>query len=411
MPQFRYEITDKAGKPLRGVMDAISETEVRSRLVGRGYAVSVVVPVSPPVSQPQPRPQSAVSQPASVGPTLRTSAPANEMMVFFRGLAQYMQSGIPIYQALVQIGTQSPNRAMRSICERMAMRVQAGQSLATAMTEFPHAFPPHVVGVVTAGELGGFLPVVIGDIALDYELAERASIKFGRVWVWLLWINALATIPLIPIPPMMYSPGVTSPQEGIMKGLVWSAKFLVIPLVLLIIAYFTSASILRQPSMRLTAHRLLLRVPWAGRASKERSLATFTRILWRLQNAGILPIHAWDAAARSAENTVISRQLYSQLDGIKMGRKFSEALTSTRLFSSEDQRVLATGEATGQVADILQRIAAHYEDAALFSGGRARWTGLRVAITANVIVMGAVTIAIFEVLPMMMKWMDQFFQT
>ena len=409
MPQFRYEVTDKVGKPMRGVMDAPSEGEVHQRLVTRGYAVKVVVPVAGPVSQRTPQASPRATNPqATTGPTFGTSAPAKEMAVFFRSLASYLKSGIAIHQALVQMGTQSPNRAMRFICERMAARVQAGQSLSTAMMEFPRAFPPNTVGVTMAGELGGFLPVVIGDVALDYELAQRATMRYGRIINWFLWINALAALPFMLIPTAIFGPGVTDIKTGLMRGLISGFTFIGIPLVVLVTAYFIAGRILKQPAMRPVAHRWLLKVPQVGRASRERSLASFTRILWRLQNAGIQPIQSWDAASRSAENMVISRRLYGQLGAVQSGVPFSQAMAATGLFTSEDQRVLATGEATGQVPDILQRIAAYYEDAAQFSAGRAKWLGLRAAIFANIVSFGIVSIATANMYPAIMRWAEEF---
>ena len=411
MPVFRYEVRDKNGKTMIGAMDAPSESEVRQQLITRGYTVDRVVPSGSSQPQAPRRRVQAISPQATSGPTSRASAPPKELAVFFRGLASYLKAGVTIHQALAQFGNQTANRGMQIICGRMAGRIEAGEKLSDAMTEFPRAFPPHVVGVVAAGELGGFLPIMVGDIALDYELAQRASSRWIRYGTWLLWVNALLPLPLAPFPILLFSPGVTDLATGVMRGVNFSLKYVVVPLVIIIVAYFVAAAVLRQPGMRPLAHRMLLKVPWAGRASRERSLATFARILWRLQSAGILPINAWDAASRSAENWVIAVRLHEQLGAIRSGGRFSDALAATRLFTSEDQRVLATGEATGQTADILQRIAAYYEDAAMASVGRARWLGLRMAILASLVSLGIVTICILLAYPSILRWIDWFFET
>ncbi len=419
MPQFRYEVTDKAGKPMRGVMDAPSESDVHQRLVARGYSVNRVIPVAAPGPQHTPQAQPVAPNPqAVVGPTMRTYVPSKEMSVFFRGLASFLKAGTPIHQTLVQIGMQTPNRGLRFICERMAMRVQMGQNLSTAMMEFPRTFPPHVVGVVMAGELGGFLSTVIGDIALDYEIAQRATMRFGKIINWFLWINALAPLPFVPVPVLVFRMGGESllqdPSPAHIAAICAQAsgygmRVIGIPLLILVAAYFIAGYILKQPSTRPIAHRWLLMVPQVGRASRERSLASFTRILWRLQNAGILPIRAWDAASRAAENVVVSSRLYSQLAAIQAGVPFSQALAMTGLFTSEDQRVLAMGEASGQVADVLERIAAFYEDSAQHTAGRARWFGIRAAIIATLASIGITTVSIALVYPEMMRWVDKYF--
>ena len=387
-------------------MDAPSESEVRQRLASRGYTVNIVSPTAPPQAAPQPKYQAV---PRSSGQIYSTSVPPSEMAIFFRGLAQFLQSGVAIHKALIEIAGRSPNRGTRFIAERLAAQVGAGGTLTSAMTEFPRAFPPHVIGVVNAGELGGFLPPIVGDVALDYEISQRATSRGIKFFTWMLWINALAQLPLAPIPLMMFKPGMEDVAVGVVQGIVLSVKYVVVPIILAVLAYFTAAWMLRQPSMRPISHSMILRVPWAGRASRQRSMASFTRILWRLQNAGILPIHAWEAASRSAENVIIAEKLHGQLDAVKAGRKFSDAMQATEMFREDDARLLAMGESSGQTTDSLQRIAAFYEDAALYSAGRARWLGIHVAIAANIVSLGVVSICIAKIYPNMFKWVDWYF--
>jgi len=407
MPLFRYEVADKDGRIMIGVMDASSESHVRQSLISKGYTVNYVVSTEP--VQPQPTPQPQAIPAARVGPTSGTSAPPKEMAVFFRGLASYLQAGVTLNQALTDFANQTPNRGMRVICERMVARIRVGEKLGDAMMEFPRAFPPHVVGVVAAGELGGFLPLMVGDIAVDYEIAQRASGRTLRWWSWGAWVHVYGFLLIAPVFPAFFSIGVTDVPSMIKHYLSMVIPYVVVPLAVLTAAYFIAAAVLRQPGMRPVAHRLLLGVPWAGRASRERSLATFTRILWRLQQAGILPIQSWDAASRAAENVVVGSQLHAQVPAVRSGARFSDALAATGLFTSEDQRVLASGEMAGQTADVLQRIAAYYEDAALASAGRARWLGLRISILAMLLSMGVLFVCFGLFYQNMFKWVDWFF--
>ena len=406
MPLFKYEVAEKDGRILIGAMDAPSEAEVRSRLAAKGYRVNAVFGNAPPApAAPQAMPRAQAIQTSSV------SAPPSELSVFFRGLASYLQAGVVLHQALLQIAGQTPNRGMKVICERMAGRVQVGQRLSEAMTEFPRAFPPHAVGLVAAGEMGGFLPIMIGDIALNYELDQKASKRWFKYLCQLGWINAIGTIIISPMLPFMFGAGVVDTRTMLTKYATWTLWYMAIPIGLAIIAYHVAAAILRQPSMRPLAHRLILRAPAYGKASKERSLAGFSRILWRLQNAGILPIAAWDTACQASENVVIAQRLHNQLDAVRSGRKFSDAMAATGLFTSEDQRVLSMGESSGQTADILQRIAGSHEDEALTSIGRTRWYAMKVVIWVNVLALVVFTYCSIQQLNNMFTWVDKFFGT
>lgn len=417
MPLFRYEVQDESGKYLRGAMDARTESEVRERLAAKGYLVRTVFP-GDPSSAPASRYQSVAAQavaPVALGATSKISAPPGEMAVFFRSLASYLTAGVSVFHSLSRIADQSPNRNLRTIAQRLASRVQAGERLSVAMAGFPKAFPPHVVGLVSAGELGGFLPVVIGDIALDYEIAQRASGRSQKFWSWMLWSHVYGFLLVAPLLPSIFSSSV-DPSAGagavvqiVRNYLSIAIPWVVVPLFVLTAGYFGAASVLRRPNMRPMAHKLLLSFPWARRASRQRSLASFTRVLWRLQNAGVPAVQAWDAACRAAENSVVARRLHAQLEMIRSGARFSEAIASSGEFTSEDHRVLGSGEESGHAVESLQRIAAYYEDAALVSAGRARWLGVRIAFAAFLVSLGVVLVSFALFYRNMFTWVDTYF--
>jgi type II secretory pathway component PulF len=137
---------------------------------------------------------------------------------------------------------------------------------------------------------------------------------------------------------------------------------------------------------------MLLKVPWFGKSSRERSLASFSRILWRLQNAGVLPIQSWEAAVKAPENLYVAELLAGQTNKIRGGITFSEALTSTGLFSDDDQRILATAEKAGRITDSFKQMSSYYEDAARVSASRSKWMSTRLAIIMLIIVTGLVAI-------------------
>lgn len=383
-------------------MSANADGEVHSRLIAKGYRVVTVVATEPSRAQEA---DTSVSLPA--GRRSWASAPNKELAFFFRTLASFMRAGMSAFEALNHTIDQSRNRGMLLIARHLSESVQAGETLSSAMEVFPRAFPPHVIGVIRAAEIGGFVAVVMEDIALDYELASRASAGKIRWLAGLLWINGLGTILLAPVVPIMVREALKtggSPNfvEIASKSASWIGWHLALPMAVTYLLYLAIVSYMRLPSMRYTAHRMLLSTPLGyGRASKERSLASFTRMLWRLQNAGILPIKCWDAASYAAENVYVSSLLHEQVDKIQAGMKFSEALAATGLFRDDDLRQVSIGESTGLVPDALQRTAAYYEDSANMTIGRTKWYGVRLAIIVNIIAV-AVLGYCMEVLPMTM---------
>jgi type II secretory pathway component PulF len=343
----------------------------------------------------------------TAGPTQRTTAAPNDLVVFFRQIQSLMQSGMNLYQALMAIYGQTRHSSMRRIVETMAGRVQAGERLSRAMSEFPRAFPPHVIGVVASGEVGGFLPAVLGDIALDYEIEQRASVRWTKWAQNLLWLNCIGTVflvPAMPNLPIIAKDGLPGYLHAYAADVM---KYIVPPLAIIFIAYVVIKAFLRRPEMRLVAHALVLKVPVLGRASRERSLANFSRMLWRLQASGILPIQAWETASMAANNIVVASRLRGQIGALRSGVKLSQAMQATRLFREDDRRILEIGEMSGQAPDILQRMAKFYEDAALSSAGRVRAYGVRLAILANLLVFGAMGLSQLKYMSNLLDMFDE----
>ncbi len=410
MAMFRYEVTDRTGKMLSGAMSASSEADVRQKLASMGYSIRQILappmdisaqPKSAPLPVPVPVPVT------TAGPTQRTTAAPGDLVVFFRQIQSLMQSGMNLYQGLMAIYGQTRHSSMRRIIETMAGRVQAGERLSRAMSEFPRAFPPHVIGVVASGEVGGFLPAVLGEIALDYEIEQRASVRWLKWTQSLLWLNCIATIflvPAMPNLPIIAKDGLPGYLRAYTADVM---TYIVPPLAIVLIAYIVIKAFLRRPEMRLVAHALVLKVPVMGRASRERSLANFSRMLWRLQASGVLPIQAWDTASMAANNVVVATRLRGQIPALRTGARLSQAMQATRLFREDDRRLLEVGELSGQAPDILQRVAMFYEDAALSSAGRVRAYGMELAVVANLLVLGAMGISQLKYMSNLLDMFDE----
>jgi len=309
--------------------------------------------------------------------------------VFFRSLASFLNAGVTLHHAITKTGEQCSNRIMARICEHLTVAVQAGHKLSEAMLQFPRAFPRHIVGVVAAGELGGFLPVIIGDLALDYEIAQRASTRLRRWVIWLGWINAIGTFCLAPalpiIAPKLMEQGFRGISAGVIAWLIWTTKYVVVPFVLLLLAYFILKAVISTPSIREFWDSFALRIPWIGQAKRERSLASFARVLSRLLNAGVLPVQAWEAACNVSENLAMARRLREQGAILRSGGSLTQAMAAAGCITKDDERTLLVGEQSGQVGDALKRISAYYEDAALNSAGRAERAAVHFVITVNII--------------------------
>jgi type II secretory pathway component PulF len=407
VPLFRYQVTDKNGKILAGVINASSEADARQRLISRGYRLLMITPVDHTSRQRQSK---NPAQPRSAAKSW-VSVPAKELMVFFRSLQRYLQSGMTLFQALTEISNLMANKKMRAVACKMASRVETGGRLSDAMQEFPLLFPPHIVNCVYAGEVGGFLPVILGDIALDYELSQRASNRWIRLAVFLGWINAIAVVMVAPLVPSLYTPGVEDLQGAVTAYFHFVVPRIVLPTIVAFTSYYLIKILLRHPRLRIVRDSLILKLPAYGMQSKMRSIAMFLRVLWRLQAAGILPIRAWETASRVAENLVISSKLLAQVPRIQSGARFSEVLVSTGCFNIGDVQLLSAAKASGQVVDALERMSVQYEDAASMWATRAKWWAIHPVLIANILAVGyAFYCVTIKTLCNQIEWVDRFFK-
>lgn len=419
MPLFRYTVTNNQGRQLSGVMDASNDRDVYNRLINRGFRVDSIVPAAAqPAKVPAPG-YTAAAQTSAPDKTSGLTATGADMAVFFRTIASYLKAGMNVFQALHEVSVHSSSYNIRVIAARMSGHVQAGGSLSDTMKEFPKAFPDHVVGVVAAGELGGFLAIVTDEIAKDYELAQRSSNRLVNFFVKFLWINAIGSVFLAPILPIFFkvygkafsSSGVVPSasemlREVGMKCLVYTLTKTLPIMLVLVGGYHITAAILRHPKYRETVHRWMLKVPKLGKASLHRSLAGFSGILWRLHEAGVSPVFSWSAASLAAENLYVARCLDAQSNYIRSGGTFSDALSATGLFSDDDQLLIRVAEKSGDTAGALERMAEFYRDAASTAMGQVKWIMLRIAIIAMLIGLGVFLIGSSMYLTSLVDAMD-----
>jgi type II secretory pathway component PulF len=364
VPLFRYQVTDKNGKILAGVINASSEADARQRLISRGYRLLMITPVDHTSRQRQSK---NPAQPRSAAKSW-VSVPAKELMVFFRSLQRYLQSGMTLFQALTEISNLMANKKMRAVACKMASRVETGGRLSDAMQEFPLLFPPHIVNCVYAGEVGGFLPVILGDIALDYELSQRASNRWIRLAVFLGWINAIAVVMVAPLVPSLYTPGVEDLQGAVTAYFHFVVPRIVLPTIVAFTSYYLIKILLRHPRLRIVRDSLILKL-------------------------------------------VISSKLLAQVPRIQSGARFSEVLVSTGCFNIGDVQLLSAAKASGQVVDALERMSVQYEDAASMWATRAKWWAIHPVLIANILAVGyAFYCVTIKTLCNQIEWVDRFFK-
>lgn len=389
MPFFRYEAVDRAGRPISGTMDAPTEAEVAQRLTQQGFSQLHILPPRTATNGASPRQgrsaaASARPQTSSPDAPRQMTASAKECALFYRQFAALVRSGISLYQALDTLGPRTNQPAIRYAAREMADAARTGSTISSVMARYPRLFPDHVVAAMQGAELGGFLDVVLDEIGYEYE--QHTAFHKGMWLPKFLVLQELFAIALVqPLFPTLFP----NALPALYVGYVARNCLFVVALLMALKAFLGWLAL---PQNALRRDTLALKLPVFGDLERQRSLAAFVRMLRRLYNAGLGPIACWEGAMNVPSNAVIRRKLVDAYDGVRSGEPIHDAFRRTGLFANETEQLLATGVVSGQVVEMLDRVAEYYQSNVDRAFTQARFWMFRLSITLFIALSGAVLI-------------------
>jgi type IV pilus assembly protein PilC len=383
---FRYEAADVNGKILRGAMDASSREEVARRLEGRGYRAVQVISPAAATTTATPR---AAAPPGSTRAVVSAAAP-EDLGVFFRQMASLLGAGFTPAAALADLAPRTRRRSIATAARAMAAATANGSALSREMAHHPGLFAPNVVGLVAAGETGGFLPFACEEAALHAE--QDAALRQG-LWLpkFLIW-QSVWSVPLtLPLFPTFFS----HPSMAGLRAYASATLRLALPAgIALHLLAALAGRLWRQPFAADIKDRLSLALPVTRRLARARGLAAFTRVLRRLLLAGISPEPAFTAAARAVPNGVLRDRLLGGVEVLRAGRGLDAAIERTGLMEHDPVQLLVTGQRTGQWTEMLDQVTGYYQEEAARATDAAKSAQKRLGVLVTLIATGYVTIAL-----------------
>jgi type IV pilus assembly protein PilC len=379
---FRYEVADSSGKILTGAMAAPDEETVRSRLAAKGYQVVQIIP--PPGYSGASASPATVPRQTQRRMRMKSVSPADRAL-FFRQLASLVRAGISPFAALSDLGPRLANPAMREVAATMGASAHAGATLSSAMEQYPDLFQPHHIATVRAGETGGFLEIALDEIALE---AEQEQAFYKGMWLpKVLVVQELFALALVqPLFPTLF------PNNEPLRylGLVFLRNVPIAVAVMLLVRWLWGR--IHAPNAAGRRDQWTLRIPVFGDLSRQRSLAAFIRMLRRLYGAGLMPINAWEGAAQVVPNSVLRTRLEDARSMMQQGVPLHEAFRATGLFASEAEQLIATGVMSGEVVEMLDRVAEYYQNNVQRALDSSRFWMYRLAFALFLAMSGAVLI-------------------
>jgi general secretion pathway protein F len=355
VPSFRFEATDAAGRIEHGLIDAESARAARSTLRARGLVPLALDGVA-----------AGAERPALLR---RRRFSGSQLALATRQLASLLAARLPLAQALAATVEQAELRAVREVFSAVRSEVVAGHRLAQALGRFPKEFPEVYRATVAAGEESGELARVMERLAgyLEDREALRGRLLAAFVYPAVVTVIAVAIVLFL----MAYVvPQVVEVFRQTRQALPWPTRlllgvseFLRAAGLWLAIAAVAAAFALRRwlqrPGPRAAWHAAALRLPLLGRVVRNVNAARFAATLATLTAAGVPLLRALEAARATLGNLVLAGAAAQAIAAVREGSPLARALGATGAFPPVLVHLAASGEATGDLAAMLERAGAN----------------------------------------------------
>lgn len=361
MGHYSYKAIDESGRETRGTVDAESLDLANDALAARGLTVTRIEAQGG---------AGAPGAPASRLDLLRTVS-AEELILFTKQLGTMLRAGIPVLRVFDILQTQSENPRLRSVCGTVAADLRAGSTLHTALAKHGKVFPPLYCSMVLAGEASGALPQVLQRLVyvVSHEHKVRSDVRTALQYPALVLLAltaafvALITL-VIPRFASVYErmkidlPLPTRICLGLSAAMRDGWPWLVGGLVLLV-AFVAWA--VRTERGRYLRDRLLMSVPLIGPLIVKASLSRFSSILSILQSTGVGILDSFEILAGTIGNAAISRELTGIQARLEQGHGLARPFASARFFTPMFVNMVAIGEESGNLDEMLREVSSHYD--------------------------------------------------
>jgi len=363
MAAFEYQALDNKGKTRKGVLEADSARQVRQQLRDKGW-----MPLAVDASTDKQNKKSGFSLFAS-GPSLSTQ----DLALITRQLATLIAAGLPIDEALRAVSEQNEKQKIKSMILSIRSKVLEGHTLADALKEFPRAFPHLYRSTVSAGEHAGHLDGVLNKLA-DYTEAQQqaaSNIKLALMYPIILTIVATGIVIflLAAVVPDIVDIFVKNGQQlPLLTQMMLNISNIILNfglyiLIAIIIAVVFFVQALKKDSFRFRFHQFLLHAPGLSRFVKSANTARYVSTLAILTSSGVPLVEAMRIASNVIENLPIQAAVKEATVQVSEGGSLNKALAETKYFSPMMIHMIASGESSGELDDMLERTSSQQQAA------------------------------------------------
>ena len=415
MPRFTYVALDSRGQESTGLVEAASTNEAIGQLRQAGYFPTSVyeegkgggpdgkaakrAAKAERISRPRERKQIVLFQRKKIKP--------KTLMIFTRQLATLIDSGLPLLRSLNVLAKQERDAVLKNTINKLADSVQGGGTFSEGLAQHPLIFNDLYVNMVKAGEVGGVLELVLSRLAEFQEKAAKIKNKVVAAMVYPIIVMTMAIgimgfllVFIVPKFEQIFHDMLgDKPLPAITTFVITVSKFVqghwlvIIGGLVATVAGYKFA--VRTARGRSTIDRFKLRVPLFGDVIRKTAISRFSRTLGTLVTSGVPILQALNITRETAGNMVIARAISRVHESVKEGESIVQPLEASGAFPPMVVSMIDVGEETGQLPEMLLKIADVYDDEVDTSVAAMTAALEPIMIVFLALVVGTIVIALF----------------
>jgi type IV pilus assembly protein PilC len=384
MPKFNYVALDARGQESIGILEAQTSNDVIAQLRQSGFFPTSVVEEGKASARAAKKkmPKAVVAAKVSAAPAKKggmvlfqkKTVKPKVLMIFTRQLATLIDAGLPLLRGLMVLAKQERDLVLKATINSIADGVQGGSTFSESLAQHPKVFNKLYINMVKAGELGGVLELVLNRLAEFQEKAAKIKNKVVAAMFYPVVVIAIAALILAfllmfivpkfqqifkdmlgnkPLPAITQF--VIDASDGLKNEWYYVLGFIVVA----VVGYkLFSAS----PAGRFVLDRCALYLPLFGDLTRKSSISRFSRTLGTLVTSGVPILQALNITRETAGNMVIAEAIGKVHDSVKEGESIVQPLEASGVFPPMVISMIDVGEETGQLPEMLLKIAEVYDD-------------------------------------------------
>ncbi len=368
MAAFEYVALDAKGRERKGVAEGDTARQVRQLLRDKGL---MPLQIEAAVSQAKKSSGEKTASSGFLSQLFQRGISATELALITRQLATLVQAALPLEEALAAVANQSEKQRIKTMMYAVRSKVLEGHTLAAGLGEFPKVFPQLYRATVDAGEQSGHLDTVLERLADYTENQQELQGKVRQALIYPAFLTFFAVAIVIflmtNIVPQVVSvfddigqelPGLTKTLIAISDFFVDWGMALFLALVALVIGF---KYLLTKPAWQRRWHRFLFKLPVISKLVRGLNAALFTRTFSILSGSGVTVLESMKISAQVVANLPMRDAILEATDRVREGSGIKNALETSGLFPPMTLQLIASGENSGKLEEMLERAANQLE--------------------------------------------------